>query len=492
MRPPVASARQLLVLVSILRLACAQTDTAWRGCWEGTVRSIGFELRVALVIDPQGDGTSAVLDLVDEDVRGIAVQELRFVGDRVSFAVPALHAGFAGARAGSGQARISGRWEQPGLSLPLVIERQGARSPPRAPRPQEPVGALPYRQLAVKFQHHPEQGLASFRADASGDAAAVALAGTLTLPAGDGPHAAVVLISGSGRDDRDASWRGHRPFLVLADQLTRRGIAVLRCDDRGTAHSNDDFDAATSADFATDVRAALRYLRGRPEVDSARIGLIGHSEGGMVASMVAAGPDASMVACIVLLAAPVASLEDMIVRQRDHALQLAGMSAADREVMERLERRSFAALRSGPAGKRRTALTDAAHDAWQRLSAAAREAAGDRVDNLVGYTLQKDTPWWAFVAGHDPRPDLACVGCPVLFVCGDKDHSVDPQANLPAVRRALAANPAAQVVLLAGVNHRMQPCLTGEGSEVASLEATFATEALATIGDWLAARGFGR
>lgn len=331
-------------------------------------------------------------------------------------------------------------------------------------RPQAPRPPFPYRSDEVAFENA---------------AAKIRLAGTLTLPSGTGPFPTVLLVSGSGPQDRDETIFGHQPFLLIADALARRGIASLRCDDRGVAKSGGDFGTATTADFASDASAALAYLRSRPEVDGRALGILGHSEGGMVGPMVAA--DDPALGFLVLLAAPGIGGVDLLMLQKQRFLEASGVDAARVAQIVGASRKLYSEL---------THARDATEA--QRIARAniagqpdARNVPAALIDGLVA---EATSPWLLYYLGHDPAATLGRVRCPVLALYGAKDLQVPPAENAPAVRKALAANPDASVVVLPGFNHLFQTAGTGLMSEYAEIEETVAPAVLTTIGDWILER----
>ncbi|HSG28646.1 MAG TPA: alpha/beta fold hydrolase, partial [Candidatus Krumholzibacterium sp.] len=244
------------------------------GAWTGTLSLSGPKLRLVFNLERAPDGTyGATMDSPDQGARGIPAGEVSFTGDSLFIEVP-MAAGNYSAAYDSESDRFDGVWRQSGYVIPLILSRDGEEADKG--RPQDPVRPYPYREIEVTVDV---------------PAAGITLAGTLTLPEGEGPHPAVVLISGSGPQDRNEEVLGHRPFLVLADHLTRKGIAVLRYDDRGVGGSTGDHASATSVDFAGDASAALDHLRKIPGVDPSTTGVIGHSEGALIATMLASRPD---------------------------------------------------------------------------------------------------------------------------------------------------------------------------------------------------------
>jgi uncharacterized protein len=299
------------------------------------------------------------------------------------------------------------------------------------------------------------------------------LAGTLTIPQGKGPFPAVLLITGSGPQDRDESLLGHKPFLVLSDWLTRKGIEVLRADDRGMGKSTGVFGTATTADFATDVEAGVAFLKTRPEVNAKKIGLIGHSEGGIIAPMVAArNPD---VGCIVMLAGSGVPGDQILVEQRKLIAEAGGMSKEQAE-KEALEERAVLALvvkeKDSPELEK---------DLRAGLEKDVKEPElGAQVKVLT-------SPWFRYFLAYDPGPALKKVKCPVLALNGEKDLQVPPDLNLPTISKALTegGNKNFEVVELPGLNHLFQTATTGSPTEYATIEETMSPVVLGKVSEWI-------
>ncbi len=470
----------LLLTTLVPAAAGAAEAAAVVGSWRGTLDVAGSSLRVMVHVERGADGgLTGTLDSIDQGATGIAIDTMTLEGEAFRFEIRRLLAAYEG-RLEPGGERITGRWSQGGLTLPLDLERSDER--PELVRPQEPQPPYPYAEQEVTFDS---------AAEPADGAEPIRLAGTLTLPPGDGPHPAAVLISGSGPQDRDETVFGHRPFLVLADYLTRRGLAVLRYDDRGVGGSGGSLADATSADLAEDARGALAYLAGRPEVDARRVGLIGHSEGGLIAPLVARG--AARVAFVVLIAGPGVPGDELLTEQS--ALLLRAFGAGEEAVAEAREgqRRAFQILRDEPDDERaRQAVRELAVERLRAMPEAQRRALG-AADVEAAAEAQAEravTPWVRYFIGYDPRPALAELRCPVLAINGELDVQVGAEQNLPPILAALAGgdSPEYAVVQLAGLNHLLQTADTGLPGEYATIEETMAPLALATIGDWLAAR----
>jgi pimeloyl-ACP methyl ester carboxylesterase len=313
------------------------------------------------------------------------------------------------------------------------------------------------------------------------------------VPRGPGPFPAVILISGSGAQDRDETLLQHKPFRVLADALTRRGIAVLRVDDRGIGGSTGSASGSTSEDFAGDVLAGIAYLKRRPEIDAKKIGLIGHSEGGIIAPMVAGR--SGDVAFIVMLAGTGLPGEEILYMQ---ARLIAKVMGADEKRIERqreFQKRLFDIIKSEADPKKAAArMREAAQELVSALPEDERKRGGDISALLNAQLTRVESPWFRFFLGYDPRPTLAKVRCPVLALNGEKDLQVPPKENLREIEKALkqGGNEHVTVKELPGLNHLFQTCTTGSVAEYAAIEETIAPAALKVIGDWVVERVTGR
>src|SRR5579863_8414522 len=242
------------------------------GAWMGSLDTGAVKLRVVFHIVNTEDGLVATMDSPDQGMKGMPTTSVSRTGASLKIEAKSIGGAFEGTIAAD-QSAIDGKWSQGGGTLPLVLKRVKDQAELELKRPQVPTRPYPYREDDVTYDNKVQN---------------VTLAATFTIPQGTGPFPAVVLITGSGPQDRDESLLGHKPFLILSDYLTRHGVAVLRADDRGIGKSTGVFSKATTADFATDTEAGIAYLKTRSEVNQRKIGLIGHSEGGVIAPMVAA------------------------------------------------------------------------------------------------------------------------------------------------------------------------------------------------------------
>lgn len=318
----------------------------------------------------------------------------------------------------------------------------------------------------------------------------VTLAGTLTLPPTDGPHPAIVLISGSGPQDRDSSLEpvaAIKPFALIADYLTREGIAVLRYDDRGVAESTGDFASATSLDFAADAMAAVSYLKSRPDIDAEQVGVLGHSEGGMIAPLVVNESDAAF---LVLMAGQAVNSIDVMEQQSRRIYEVMGYS--DIEPVLAKARALYEALIAPNASAESVepVLRDLLQAQIAAMPEAQRAALGDAdayIDSVVPPMLQNYLgPWFPAFLAYDPTPELEKLSVPVLALYGALDTQVDAEQNAPALDAILTGNDVEhEIVVFPDANHLFQSAKTGGAEEYATLEQTFTPDFLPTLGDWL-------
>jgi len=440
-----------------------------KGVWQGTIKvNEQTELRVVFKISRKTDGTlTATMDSPDQGATNIPVEEVTLENGNLRMEVRSAMGVFEG-KFEEDSSTIEGVWKQSGMTLPLLLKH--IEEPPKVSRPQEPKKPYPYEEEEVVYKN---------------EKAGVKLAGTLTLPRGKGPFPAVLLITGSGAEDRNETVFGHHPFLVLADYLTRRGIAVLRVDDRGVGGSTGSVSQSTSEDFAGDVLAGVRFLKGRKGINPKQIGLIGHSEGGIIAPLAAVqSPD---VAFIVLMAGPGISGEKILYLQNSLIGKAQGISDEQIDENRHLQEHIFAVVK----GERDSTM--ARRKLRKLLQEELNKEGKKGADNSAYIESEMRrvlSPWFRYFLTYDPKPTLMKVKCPVLAINGEKDLQVPPKENLRAIERALKAggNKDYTVKELPGLNHLFQRCKTGSPTEYAKIEETISPTALRTIGDWILKR----
>jgi hypothetical protein len=423
----------------------------------GTLDMGAMKLRMVFHITNTADGLTATSDSPDQNAAGIPVTAVTRNGSSLKLEMKQLDGMFDG-KIAADLTSIDGTWSQRGNTWPLVLKRVKDKAELERRRPQNPVKPYPYPEEDVTYENKVQ-----------GDT----LAATLTIPQGKGPFPAVLLITGSGPQDRDESLMGHKPFLVLSDWLTRKGIVVLRADDRGIGKSTGNFTTATTADFATDVEAGVAFLKTRSEVDPRRVGLIGHSEGGIIAPMVAARNHD--VGFIVMMAGSGVPGDQILVQQTLLISEAAGLSKdkAEKNATEEREMLALVMQDKDPAVLR------------DKLRA---KLAGEMKESQVDAQIKTLTsPWFQYFLAYDPATALRKVTCPVLVLNGEKDLQVSSAQNLPAIRKALqdGGNKNFEVDELPGLNHLFQTAKTGAPSEYAEIEETMSPVALDKIANWI-------
>jgi uncharacterized protein len=454
----------ILIMLGATVLSGAQEIT---GQWNGLLKAPGAQLRIVFHIEKEGDGFKATMDSPDQNAFGFKVTSVKFEKQELTLKLAELMIEYTGI---PDDGIIKGNFKQAGMSFPLDLTREEIIVQAYR-RPQEPVKPFPYLAEEVGFENAVDK---------------IKLAGTLTYPSGNGPFPAVVLISGSGPQNRDEEVFGHKPFLVLSDHLTRNGIAVLRFDDRGTAQSEGNFSTATSEDFARDVQAAIKYLKTRKEINHQKIGLIGHSEGGIIAPMVAVeSPD---VAFIVLLAGTGIPGDELLLMQQQLIGRAYGLSDEELDQAAHINKEAFRILKG-------SSQTD---ELSELLTDFLKQNLKNSIDSPIPQGLSEDefiamqvqqlvTPWMRFFVAHNPAPVLEKVTCPVLALNGEKDLQVPPKENLSAIEEALlkGGNTTITVKELPGLNHLFQECETGSPAEYADIEQTLSPEMLNKIATWI-------
>lgn len=455
------------------RASAAQASPSAAATWTGSLSLPGATLDITVVLrqNDEARAWSGSIDIPAQGQKGLPLANIRVDGRAATFAIAGVPGNptFAGTLTEDG-AGMAGTFSQGGGKFTFELRRSG---PPTAAalRPQEPKPPFPYREELVTYRN---------------DAAGIGLAGTLTLPQGNGPFPAVLLISGSGPQDRDSTIDGHKPFLLLADTLTRRGVAVLRVDDRGVGGSERGTIEPTSADLAGDVRAGIAFLRARADIDAARVGLIGHSEGGIIAPMVAA--DDPRVRFIVMLGANGVRGDDLMMQQVEAITRAQGIPEALIAWDRAMRRPIYDVINAEVDGKPNDAERQRLIDTVPPIPGMPDVSIAQQ--NVRTILQGASGRWFRYFLAYDPRPAIERVRVPVLALIGSNDVQVVAAGNLAAIRAALDAggNTDATVKELPALNHRFQTSQTGLPTESASIEETIAPSALSLIADWVVER----
>ena len=437
------------------------------GEWNGKLKVSGMQLRLVFHISKAENAYSATMDSPDQGAKNLPMSKAKFENNTLTVEMASAGIEYVG-KLDSG--KVTGTFKQGVQSFPMVLTR-AAIAKVEMKRPQEPVKPYPYYSEDVTFTNAK---------------ANITLAGTLTLPKKMGKFPVVVMITGSGAQNRDEELMGHKPFLVIADYLTRNGIGVLRLDDRGSFASKGDFKTATTFDFATDVEAAIEYLKTRKEIDVKHIGLIGHSEGGIIAPLVASRNKS--VSFIVMLAGTAIPGSELLIRQQELIGRASGVKESDLKITKELNTDIYKLVdKISNNDTLKAKITN-------YLLAKSKELPelnipeGKTVNDLIELQLsQLMTPWMLNFIRYNPAPTLEKVQCAVLAINGSKDLQVPASVNLPAIEKALkkSGNKHFTVKELPGLNHLFQECKTGLPAEYGEIEQTVSPLALETMTGWI-------
>lgn len=455
-----------LLIMFVLFYSSLSFSQEIEGGWTGTLTVQGMELPLVFHFTKTSTGYTATMDSPKQGAKGIPVDVVQFLNKKLTVEIKSAGLKYIGEW--KNDTEIVGTLQQGSFSAPMTLSKGVA---PEVIKPQEPSRPYPYYTEDVQFTNIVEN---------------IALAGTLTLPQKEGKFPAVILISGSGQQNRNSEILGHKPFLILADYLTQNGIAVLRYDDRGIGESKGDPTMSTSADFANDARAAIEYLRTRKEINLKKIGVIGHSEGGMIAPMIAAND--KNIAFIVLLAGPGVTGDVLLVDQNYEAGKLRGLNEEQLQEAKRTNQSIYDILKTDDdlaVIKKKLAAyfqfnIDQIPEAERPPKTEIEQTLKQEVDGIA-------TPWLRYFISYNPKENLKKVKCPVLVLNGEKDIQVTANLNTKGIADALneGGNKKTKLQIFPGLNHLFQHCTKCTVDEYSQLDETFSPEVLKTISDWI-------
>ena len=459
----------LILLLATFVLAQVATSSI-EGNWSGAIDVGGIKLRLVFKVSKTATGYQAKFDSVDQGATDLDVDTVTIEDRQVKFEAKKYGFKYEGKLNDQGD-EMNGVLYQGPASLPLVLKR--VADVPTISRPQDPKKPYPYDEEEVSYRNEKDN---------------IKLAGTLTLPRGGSSHPAVILITGSGAQDRNETIAGHRPFLVLADHLTRNGIAVLRVDDRGVGGSGPGSPTATSESYAGDVLAGVQFLKTRKDINPRKIGLIGHSEGGMIAPIAAAR--STDVAFIVLLAGAGQRGEDLIYSQTELIQKVMG---TDPEVITQanvLQKRINAIVKAQEGTRIGELVNEDITRFVAGLNESQRRAFVPIESTMKALMPMYQTAWFRYFIMFDPTPVLKKVTVPVLALNGENDLQVPWKENLDLIAAALRAanNKDVTIKSFPKLNHLFQTSQTGALSEYGKIEETMSPEVLSTISEWILKR----
>ncbi len=434
------------------------------GSWNGILKIQTQELPIVFNISENTGVLSSTMDSPSQGAMGLATDSTTFIDNILTIEMTKIGINYVGTYNGTS---IVGTFTQGGTPISLDLTPGKYKVATKLQEPKEPY---PYLSEEVVFSNENSEN--------------IKLSGTLTIPTNAENPPVAILITGSGPQNRNQELLGHKPFLVLSDHLTRKGIAVLRYDDRGTAQSEGRYEIATTFDFASDVESAVTYLKTRNDVvDIDKIGLIGHSEGGLIAPIVASKN--KEIAFCVLLAAPGISGKQILMTQTRKAMELGGVSPEDIEINEQFSSQIYeiCADYQGEESKEEiiAIFTEMKNSSSEMLKTQLTEGVIQQQVQLI------TSPWMRTFIQIEPKDYLSKVNCPVLAINGEKDFQVVPEMNLGGIKNALKANNNTDVTIneVKDLNHLFQTSETGSFTEYASNEETLSPIVLEIISDWI-------
>lgn len=462
----------LLLIVQSSSTALCVGQKKLVGLWEGRIVS-GVELRMVFNFSlDSGNNLKAIIEMPDHGSK-FAGDTAILDGDDVSVNIKEANGRYRGVLVND--STIKGNWIQ-GLAGKMTLNLKKIERIVKTVKKQTPAPPFNYKSEDIEY----------FNNDKS-----VKYAGTITIPPGKGPFPAAILITGSGQHNRDEEFSGHKPFAVIADHLTKEGFIILRVDDRGIGGTTGELKAATAADFAKDVMAGMDYLKKRSEVDVKKLGLIGHSEGGMIATMIAA--ERKDVDFIVLLAAPGIKITKLMVEQNEAILSTGFPKNFVQPYINLYGKMLQAINASNTSEETKTKISQLVQN-WMDTTDKAMVMATTGIINeqkktefINTFSALSDNAWFKYFLLYDPAPSLEKLSCKVLALNGDKDIQVLSPSNLAGIREALKKSKVriSEVTEMPGLNHMFQNCKQCTVLEYAQLEETFSPEVLQKISEWL-------
>jgi alpha/beta superfamily hydrolase len=460
--------KKLITFIFIFGAISAVFSQEVRGTWNGILKVQGMQLSLVFHVNKTENGFSSTMDSPDQKAFGIPVTKTNFENSKLTIAIANAGIEYEGVIGTDGI--IIGTFKQSGQSFPMNLSKEKVEKE-IIKRPQEPQKPYSYYTEEVIFENK---------------LAKINLAGTLSLPAKEGVFPAVILITGSGAQNRDEELLGHKPFLVIADYLTKNGIAVLRFDDRGIAMSKGEFTLATTLDFATDVEAALQYLQKRKEIDQKKIGLIGHSEGGIIAPMVA--NKSKNISFIIVLAGTGIPGDELLLLQQELIGRASGISEDDLKKSKITNKEVFEIVKNATNSDQMK--KDITNYITKSIKSDPESKIPDGISESEFINMQVSqitNPWMQFFIKYNPALALEKVNCPVLALNGDKDLQVPSKVNLEAINKTLikGGNKKVTIKELPNLNHLFQECKTGLPEEYSEIEQTISPLALTEILNWI-------
>lgn len=458
--------RLLTLLLLVITSTFSYGQNKFDGLWTGTIAAGGLEMKLDFEI--LESDRKVLMSVPIQNLEDVASSTLTIKGDTISILYTSFRARYD-AIYNNETEEFEGEWSQ-GRSTALNLKRTDTKTVFK--RPQTPEGPYPYNTQEVAIEN---------------TNAGITLAGTLTTPKGNGPYPLAILVSGSGRQNRDSDILGHKPFLVIADYLTRAGIAVLRYDDRGVGKSTGNHASATTANFADDANSVFQYAKTLDKIDKNKIGIIGHSEGGMIAPLVASQhPDLGYV---VSLGGPGVPISDLMTLQNAMILEKNGMTPKGLEITKQNLPLIYSIVNQDKEPKELfDTLISAVHGYYDLLDAQDQQLlAPTKASYYMSLAQSFFSPWFRHFLASDPSESWQKTKCPVLALNGSEDIQVEAKQNTNAIMMnlAISGNNNAKIKIVDGLNHLFQPCSKCDLAEYATIETTFDESVLSMIKDFI-------
>ncbi len=452
----------LLMIISTLSIAQNKFD----GLWTGTITAGSIEMQIDFEF--KESESKVLLSVPIQNVEDVESSSLVIKGDTITIMYTAFRARYDAVYDNESEEFI-GEWNQ-GRVMALNLKKTEEKT--EFKRPQTPEKPFPYNIQEVSIED---------------ETTGITLAGTLTTPKGKGPFPLAILVSGSGRQNRNSNILGHKPFLVIADYLTRDGIAVIRYDDRGVEKSSGNHSEATSADFAADANSVFQYAKTLDKIDKSKIGIIGHSEGGMIAPIVAAKN--RDLGYVVSLAGPGVPISSLMTHQNVMVLKKSGMSSDGLEITKQNLPLIYSIVNQDKGTKQLfDTLINAVHGFYDKLSESDQKLlAPTKASYYLALSQSFFSPWFRYFLAYDPSESWQKTKCPVLALNGAEDIQVEAKMNTNAIMEnlAISGNNRAQIRIVDGLNHLFQPCVKCDLTEYATIETTIDESVLVMIRDFI-------
>jgi uncharacterized protein len=459
---------KLIITIAVLLISSLSFSQSIEGSWNGLLDIQGTKLKIIFNISLKDGKLMSTLDSPDQGAKDIPVESTVFANNTLEIRMLKLKISYIG-KPNADFSEIEGTFTQNAFEIPLKLSKKEIEKP-IVIRPQTPKKPFSYNEEEVTFDNKKDN---------------ITLAGTFTFPKTNGTFPVVVLITGSGPENRDEEIFGHKPFAVIADDLTKKGIAVLRFDDRGIGKSTGKYNEATSPDFANDVEAAVAFLKTRKEVNVKKTGLIGHSEGGIIAPMVAA--KSKDISFIVLMAGPGTPIDELMVEQSSRALKLSGASENYTKQVSDLNKAIYGFIKQNDPEVVKHKLIE--FITLELLKIPENRALEKEKINELATQISSSVSgnWFQYFIRYEPSKNLSKVKCPVLAINGSLDFQVPAANNLKAIEMILtkSGNKNFKTIELPGLNHLFQEAITGSIAEYGKIEQTISPAALAVMSNWI-------